>query len=139
MFVLDTNVISELRKVRAAKADRGVAEWAVRVPSAHLFISVMTVHELELGVLLAERRDPRQGASLRQWLDESVTVAFADRVLAIDGTVAKRAAALHDPDPAPLRDASIAGAALVHRMTVVTRNLRDFERFEGLAVVNPWA
>ena len=139
MFVLDTNVVSELRKVRAGKADRGVAEWAARVPSTHLFISVMTVHELELGVLLAERRDPQQGALLRQWLDGSVTAAFADRVLAIDETVARRAAALHVPDPAPLRDAFIAAAALVERMTVVTRNVRDFERFDGLAVVNPWA
>jgi toxin FitB len=139
MFVLDTNVVSELRKVRAGKADRGVAEWAAMVPSAHLFISVVTVHELELGVLLAERRDPRQGALLRQWLDESVTAAFADRVLAIDRTVATRAAALRVPDPAPLRDAFIAAVALVERMTVVTRNVRDFERFDGLAVVNPWA
>ena len=139
MFVLDTNVVSELRKVRAGKANRGVAEWAIGVPSAHLFISVMTLHELELGVLLAERRDTRQGASLRQWFDESVSVAFTDRTLVIDGTVAKRAAALHDPDPAPLRDAFIAATALVYRMTVVTRNVRDFKRFEGLGVINPWA
>lgn len=139
MFVLDTNVVSELRKVRAKKADRGVAEWAAGVASVHLFISAMTVHELELGVLLAERRDRRQGALLRRWLDESVTAAFADRVLAIDETVARRAAALHVPGPAPLRDAFIAAAALVQRMTVVTRNVRDFERFDGLAVVNPWA
>lgn len=139
MFVLDTNVVSELRKVRAGKADRGVAEWVAGVPAAQMFISAMTIHELELGVLLAERRDRRQGAILRQWLDESVSRAFADRVLAVDETVAKRAAALHVPDPAPLRDAFIAATALVQRMAVVTRNVKDFERFDGLAVVNPWA
>jgi hypothetical protein len=139
MFVLDTNVVSELRKVRAGKADRGVAEWVVGVPSAQLFISAMTIHELELGVLLALRRDRRQGAILRQWLDESVSTAFADRVLAVDETVAKRAAVLHVPDPAPLRDAFIAATALVQRMAVVTRNVKDFERFDELAVVNPWA
>lgn len=138
MYVLDTNVVSELRKVRAGKANPGVAEWATDVPSAQLFISAMTVHELEHGVLLAERRDRRQGSTLRQWLDESVASAFADRILDIDETVAKRAAALHVPDPAPLRDAFIAATALVQRMAVVTRNLKDFERFDGLAIVNPW-
>jgi len=139
MFVLDTNVVSELRKVRAGKANPGVGSWVAGVPSAQLFVSAMTIHELELGVLLAERRDHRQGTILRQWLNESVAAAFADRVLAIDESVAKRAAGLHVPDPAPLRDAFIAAAALVHRMAVVTRNVRDFERFDGIDVVNPWA
>lgn len=139
MFVLDTNVVSELRKVRAGKADPGVSRWVAGVPSAQLFVSAMTIHELELGVLLAERRDRRQGEMLRQWLDESVAGAFADRVLAIDDAVAKRAAGLHVPDPAPLRDAFIAAAALDQRMAVVTRNVKDFERFDGLTVVNPWS
>jgi predicted nucleic acid-binding protein len=139
MFVLDTNVVSELRKVHAGKANQGVAEWARGVPSAQLFVSAMTVHELEHGVLLVERRDHRQGAILRQWLDGSVAAAFADRVLAIDETVAKGAAALHVPDPAPLRDAFIAATALIQRMAVVTRNVKDFERFDGLDIVNPWA
>lgn len=139
MFVLDTNIVSELRKVRAGRAHHGVADWAAGAPSAQMFISAMTVHELEHGVLLVERRDAHQGAILRKWLDESVAAAFADRILAIDETVAKRAAALHVPDPAPLRVAFIAATALVQRMAVVTRNVKDFERFEGLAVVNPWA
>lgn len=138
MFVLDTNVVSELRKVRAGRANRGVADWASGVEAARLFVSAMTIHELEHGVLLAEGRDPRQGAILRQWLDESVATAFADRVLAIDDTVAKRAAVFHVPDPAPLRDSFIAATALVQHMAVVTRNVKDFERFEGLPVVNPW-
>ncbi len=138
MFVLDTNLVSELRKVRSGRANRGVADWAGGVPSPQLFVSAMTVHELEHGVLLAEGRDHRQGAILRQWLDGSIAAAFADRVLAIDETVAKRAAALHVPDPAPVRDAFIAATALVQHMTVVTRNVKDFERFDGLALVNPW-
>jgi len=139
MFVLDTNVVSELRKVRSGRANRGVADWASGVASAQLFLSAVTVHELEHGVLLAERADTARGAVLRQWLDESVAAAFATRVLAIDEAVARRAAALHVPDPAPLRDALIGATALVHGMAVVTRNVRDFERFDGLAVVNPWA
>lgn len=138
MFVLDTNVVSELRKVRSGKANRGVAEWAERIPSAELFISVITIHELEHGVLLMERSDPAQGALLRAWLDDSVTAAFKRRVLPVDERVARRAAALHVPDPAPFRDGLIGATALVHEMTVVTRDLKDFQRFEGLDVLNPW-
>lgn len=138
MFVLDTNVVSELRKVRGGKANPGVATWAEQVPSSVLFISAVTIHELEHGVLLMERSDPNQGALLRAWLDQSVTAAFKSRVLVVDERVARRAAALHVPDPAPFRDALIGATALVHDMTVVTRNVKDFERFEGLDVLNPW-
>ncbi len=138
MFVLDTNVVSELREVRAGKANPGVAEWASGVPSGQLFVSVITIHELEHVVLLAERADPERGAVLRTWLDDSVAPAFGSRVLGIDEPVARRAEALHVPAPAPFRDAVIGATALVHRMAVVTRNVRDFERFGGLDVVDPW-
>ena len=139
MYVLDTNVVSELRKVAAGRADAGVAEWAAGVSSASLFISAIAIHELEHGVLLAERSDPAKGALLREWLDESVAAAFRDRVLVVDDEVARRAAALHVPDPAPFRDALIGATAIAHDMTVVTRNERDFTRFDGLAVLNPWS
>jgi predicted nucleic acid-binding protein len=138
MFVLDTNVVSELRKVRTGRANPGVADWASSVAPGQMFLSSITLHELEHGVLLAERADPDQGALLRRWLDESVTSAFSKRVLSIDETVARRAAALHVPDPAPFRDALIGASALAHRMTVITRNVRDFQRFRELDVVNPW-
>lgn len=139
MFVLDTNVVSELRKVRAGKANQGVATWASGVLSGQMFLSSITLHELEHGVLLAERSDPARGAVLRSWLDESVAAAFATRVLPVDERVARRAAALHVPDPAPFRDALIGATALVHQMAVVTRNVKDFERFDDLDIVNPWA
>jgi predicted nucleic acid-binding protein len=138
MFVLDTNVVSELRKVRSGKANPGVAAWAAATPSAQLFVSAITIHELEHGVLLAERADPRQGAVLRSWLDHSVAAAFTDRVLPVDDAIARRAAALHVPDPAPFRDALIGATALIHHMAVVTRNVKDFERFTGLELLNPW-
>jgi toxin FitB len=138
MFLLDTNVVSELRKVRSGKAAAAVADWAAELPAARLFISVITVHELEHGVLLAERADPPQGRVLRAWLDESVPAAFAERILPVDEAVARRAAGLHVPDPAPFRDALIGATALVHGMTVATRNVRDFERFAGLVVIDPW-
>lgn len=138
MFVLDTNVVSELRKVRSGKANPGVAAWAEQVSSAALFISSITIHELEHGVLLAERADPPQGAVLRAWLDESVAAAFGSRLIDVDERVARRAAALHVQDPAPFRDALLGATGLVHNMTVVTRDLKDFERFDGLDVLNPW-
>ena len=115
-----------------------LGHWASGVGPAQMFVSSITIHELEHGVLLVERADPDQGAVLRRWLDRSVASAFADRVLPVDEAVARRAAGLHVPDPAPFRDALIGATALVHRMTMVTRNVKDFERFEGLVVVNPW-
>jgi predicted nucleic acid-binding protein len=137
MYVLDTNVVSELRKAKGGKADRHVTAWAGSVPPAALFLSVITILELELGVLLAERRDPPQGAVLRAWLDDRVLPAFADRVLPIDVGVARRCARLHVPDPQSDRDALIAATALLHGMAVVTRNTADFAT-TGVAVINPW-
>ena len=137
MYLLDTSVISELRKARAGKADANVVTWAANVVPESLFISAITVEELEIGTLLVERRDPSQGAVLRAWLDQHVLPAFSDRILAIDAAVARRSAALHVPDPRPIRDALIVATALVHRMTVVTRNTVDFQS-TGVEIVNPW-
>ena len=137
MFLLDTNVVSELRKVRLGKADAYVAQWADGVDANNLCISTITVQELEIGVLLAERRDPQQGAVLRSWLQLQVLPAFANRILPIDTAVAQRSARLHVPDPRPVRDGLIAATALVHGMTVVTRNAADFIP-TGVAVLNPW-
>lgn len=137
MYLLDTNVVSELRKVRLGKADRHVAQWADSIDAADLFLSVISIQELEIGVLLAERRDPSQGAVFRAWLQAQVLPAFERRILPIDTAVALRSARLHVPDPRPVRDALIAATALVHGMTVVTRNLVDFEP-TGAALFNPW-
>jgi predicted nucleic acid-binding protein len=137
MFVLDTNVVSEMRKVRLGRADKGVARWADSVESVDLYLSAITVQELEIGVLLAERRDPPQGAMFRAWLDSHVLPAFAGRILPVDTAVAQRSARLHVPDPCPVRDCLIAATALVHGMTVVTRNVADFEP-TGVLLLNPW-
>lgn len=137
MYLLDTNVVSELRKVRAGKADSHVADWADSVDAGDLYLSVISVQELEIGVLLAERRDPSQGAIFRAWLNGHVLPAFAGRILVVDTAVAQRSARLHVPDPRPVRDALIAATALVHGMSVVTRNVADFEP-TGVAVLNPW-
>lgn len=138
MQLLDTNVVSELRKVASGRADPNVAAWARAAPPGQLFISVVTLHELEHGVLLAERSDPRSGAILRRWLDERVAQAFDGRVLLVDEAVARLAASLHVPDPAPFRDALIGATAIAHGLVMVTRNERDFARFPGIRLVDPW-
>ncbi len=137
MYVLDTNVVSELRKIRLGKADSQFALWADSIEAMDLYISVITIQELEIGVLLAERRDPSQGAVFRLWLNGHVIPAFNGRILDVDTAVAQRSAKLHVPDPRPVRDGLIAATALVHGMTVVTRNVADFEP-TGVPTLNPW-
>jgi len=135
MYLLDTNVVSEIRKT--AKCHPCVRDWADGVPAASLFISVATLLELQKGVLLVERRDARQGAMLRIWLHDHVVPAFGNRVLPFDASIAMRCAELHVPDPRPERDAMIAATALEHGLTVVTRNVRDFQG-TGVRLINPW-
>lgn len=137
MFLLDTDVVSELRKVKAGKAHRNVATWNNEVAPVQTFLSAITIHELELGILLLDRKDRAQGVILRNWLDLRVLPAFEGRILPVDTAVAQRCARLHVPDPRPARDAFIAATALVHGMTVVTRNVSDFEPM-GVEVLNPW-
>jgi len=137
MFLLDTNVVSELRKVYSGKADPNVSLWAKSVAASDLFISAITIEELEIGILLIERRDPVHGAMLRAWLDGRVLTAFASRILPVDTAVAQRSGKLHVPNPYPVRDGLIAATALVHGMTVVTRNVEDFIP-SGAITMNPW-
>ena len=136
-LLLDTNAVSELRKVRANRANRGVVDWARNTPSSDMFLSAISLMEIEQGVLLIERRDKPQGIVYRRWLNDYVHVTFKDRMLPVDTAVALRAAALHVPDPKPERDCLIAATALVHGMTVVTRNTKDFIPM-GVPVLDPW-
>lgn len=137
MYLLDTNVVSELRKIRHGRADKNVADWAERVDAARLFVSAITIMELELGVLAIERKDAAQGAVLRAWLEQRVLPEFSRRTLSIDTAVAQCCARLHVPDKRGERDALIAATALVHGMTVVTRNEADFQP-AGVNIINPW-
>jgi predicted nucleic acid-binding protein len=137
MYLLDTNVVSELRKAKTGKVNRNVRAWAKSVSASTLYLSVISILELEIGILLVERRDHSQGGVLRTWMEEHVLPTFAGRILAVDTPVAQRCAAMHVPTPRSDRDALIAATAMVHGMTVVTRNVSDFEP-TGVAVVDPW-
>jgi toxin FitB len=135
MFLLDTNVISELR--RPEKANNNVVAWASTIPTASFFLSAISILEIELGTLKIARRDAAQGAILRTWIDEQILPRFEGRILAVDTSVAQRCARLHVPDPRAERDAFIAATAMVHGLTVVTRNVADFKSV-GVALLNPW-
>ena len=136
MYLLDTNVVSALR--RLDKGESRLREWAAEASLAQLYLSVVTILEIEQGILLVERRDARQGAVLRRWMDHDVLSDFDGRLLSVDVAVARRCARLHVPDPRSDRDALIAATALVHGMTVVTRNVADFAP-TGVSLLNPWS
>jgi toxin FitB len=137
MFLLDTNVVSELRKVSTQKANEKVVAWANARQAASLFISVITIEEIEIGARLITRHDKIQGQVLSKWLHSYLLPAFSERILNIDTQVALRSAELHVPNPRPIRDSLIAATALVHKLQIVTRNVADFSNM-GLEVLNPW-
>lgn len=136
-YVLDTNVVSELRK-GPRRAHAGVQRWAARHRQTDMYLSAVTVLEIELGVMRIRRRDEAQANRLQAWLEDEVLAVFAHRILPIDVPVARQAARLHVPDPRPERDALIAATALVHGCTIVSRNTADFAPM-GVALVNPWS
>jgi len=141
MYLLDSNIISELRKAPAGRANPGVVAWAQSIAPESLFISVITLMELEKGIQLKARQDPASGGVLRRWLADHVLPSFRGRVLPVDEAVALENAGYHVPDPRPLADSLIAATAKAHGFCVVTRDVKDFESFRqqhGLRVFNPW-
>ncbi len=137
MYLLDTNALSELRKRRSGKISAAVEAWAGSVDQADMFLSVITIMEIELGIALLERRDTRQAGVLRLWLHDKVMPAFAGRILPVDTTIALRCARLHVPDTKSERDAWIAATGLVHDLTIVTRNVADFAGTD-VTLLDPW-
>ncbi len=137
MYLLDTNVISELRKASVGKANPNVLAWANTVNADELYISVVSLMELEIGIKSLERKDNHQGLLLRSWFEKQVIPEFTERTLVIDAPVALRCADLHVPDKRSERDAFIAAIALTHAMTVVTRNTKDFQQ-TGVQLIDPW-
>ena len=137
MYLLDTNVVSEFRKSADGRINKSVKRWADEISPDLMFISAISVLELEIGVLQIEHRDKKQGLVLRKWLNKNVLPAFLDRALPVDVAVAQRCASLHVPNPKSERDAMIAATAIEHRMTVVTRNVSDFSQ-SGVKIFDPW-
>ncbi len=137
MFLVDTNVLAEMRRHGRGDAHPAVAAWLDGQDISRMYLSAITLFETERGVLRKERSDPAQGAVLRGWFTLSVLGIFGSRILGIDAAVAREVAKLHVPNPAPLTDSLIASTAIVHGLTVATRNTADF-RFPGVAVLNPW-
>ncbi len=137
MYLLDTNVVSELRKVKSGKADSNVQHWSSQVDAELLYVSSIVIHEIELGILLAERSDKAKGKILRQWMSEHVLPTFDGRILPVDKDVVLVSAKYHVPDPKPYRDTLIAATASVHDMTIVTRNVSDFS-LDNIKIINPW-
>ena len=137
-FLLDTNVLSELRKHGAGRADPSVVRWAGRRDVNDMYLSVLTVQEIAFGVRRLDRRDPRQAGVLRSWLHGDILVTYVGRILPVDTEIALEAARVLADASTSLGDAFIAATALVHRLTVATRNTAHFERVRSLAIVNPW-
>lgn len=135
-YLLDTNVVSELRKPEN-RADPMVRSWVASRAPSDLYLSVLTIMEIEIEIGRLARRDSVQAGRLQAWLDDDLLEVFAGRILPMDLAVARRTAQLHVPDPSPERDAMIAATAAVHGLTVVTRNVKDFETL-NVAVIDPW-
>lgn len=137
MYLLDTNVVSELRKAKTGKANAEVVSWSSSAPAQTMFLSVISILEIELGILQIGRKDSSQANRLRSWMNSQILSAFAGRILPVDIDIARKSAELHVPDPKAERDAIISATALVHNLTVVTRNESDFEP-TGVSLINPW-
>ena len=133
-FLLDTNVVSELRK--GNRADAGVRAWFDEHTTDQLWLSVLVVGELRRGVELLRRRDKRAGNRLSNWL-ATITAEYGDRIIPITTDVCERWATLDVPDPLPVVDGLLAATALERDLVLVTRNTVDVER-TGVAVVNPF-
>ncbi len=136
-YLLDTNVVSELRKSEK-RADSRVRSWIAARDPSDLYLSVLTIMEIEIGIGRLNRRDSVQAGFLQAWLEDNLLKVFSGRILPMDLAVARRTARLHVPDPSPERDAIIAATAAVHGLTVVTRNVKDFESLD-VAIIDPWA
>jgi predicted nucleic acid-binding protein len=135
MHLLDTDVVFELRNAKAGVTDPGLTAWAAGVARSGLFISALSLLELETLAARAERRDKAQGALLREWLDNRLAPAFDGRILPVDAAVVRRRAHVPLTDS---RDALLAATALEHGLTLTTRDKAAFAKVPRLKVFDPW-
>lgn len=138
MFLLDTNVISEMRKKKLGTVNSGVVQFLTNTLQEQTFISVISVMEVKQGILhLQHRNDHNQADILQAWLDSDILTAFNGRILPVTTEIALQCAEFHVPDKSGANDALIGATAKVHNLTVVTRNDKDFD-FSGVRVINPF-
>ena len=137
MYLLDTNVVSEIRKIQQGKADTHLSAWVRQIPANQMYISAITLLELETGIMRIERKDAAQGTTLRTWLEQQVKLTFRGRILPFDEYTTPICATMHTPDLKPMTDSLIAATAKQHGLTVVTRNVKDFIE-TGVKVFNPF-
>jgi predicted nucleic acid-binding protein len=134
-FLLDTNVISELRK--RARRDRNVDDWRSNIADREAFVSAVTMMEIRRGILSLRSRDPAQAGVLQEWYETKLKPIFRGNVLSVDLEVAEYCSVLMNRRPRALADALIAATAYVGGLTLATRNVRDF-RDCGVDIVDPW-
>ena len=137
MYLLDTNILSETRKIRTGKANQSVIDWLADTPEHLLYVNAVVLMEVERGILAKERKDPQQGEVLRQWFVHVVKPTFAERTFVVDENTARICAKLHIPDHTPENDAWVAASAIQHNLVLVTRNTDDFAR-TGVRLLNPF-
>lgn len=136
-YLLDTNVLSEYRKVEKGTANPNFVKWQQHILLNQLYLSSITVMEINIGILRLARKDKKQASILKNWLDNKVLPNFKQQVLSFDLTTAIICSELHIPDPRPERDTMIASTALQHNLILVTRNVKDFN-IPNLSILNPF-
>lgn len=137
MYLLDTNVLSELRKIRKNQANQGVVNWLKTTQPHELYTSIIVMIELERWWLLKSRKDPIQGKQLQEWY-RAIQQHFQGRIVLIDESIASVCAGLHVPNPKPEHDALIAATAIANHWILVTRNTKDFQDMPNIQLLNPF-
>ncbi|MBS9781668.1 MAG: type II toxin-antitoxin system VapC family toxin [Gammaproteobacteria bacterium] len=136
MYLLDTNILSEIRKIKQNRANENVVNWLANVLPTELYTNVVVLMEIEKGIVRLRRKDSQQADNLAAWY-QTIKPTFQNRIYSIDEKTASICATLHSPNPAPANDAWIAATAIQHNLVLATRNTNDFN-FQGLQVFNPF-
>lgn len=137
MYLFDTNIVSEMRKIKRGDADKQLVTWLQSVSHTDFYTNAVVLMELQRGILGKVRKDPQQAKNLENWFQTAVKTMFEGRILPIDETTATICARLHVPNLTPENDAWIAASAIQHNLTLVTRNTKDFQH-PNLRVFNPF-